>query len=111
MTQTHWVALDPKMIAAYPSRMEIESIYENASETASGQRIGVQAARIPAGGEYRGGILVTIKVPGPHTHTDRDGSVTATITLNPGEGLVIADWLREAFHAADRVGPELYPDT
>jgi len=90
--------------------MEPETHFEKSDVTLSGSRVGVRAAMFSVGGQPHGGVTLTIRVPGNFGGTGEDGSVTATLLLNPDEGLAVATWLREAFHAVDRLGPPLYPD-
>jgi hypothetical protein len=54
---------------------------------------------------------VSLHVPGRMVRVEADGSANATLLLNPDEGLAIAEWLKEAFHAIDRLGPPLYDNT
>jgi hypothetical protein len=88
--------------------MEPKTLLEMADDTKSGSRIGVRAAQFTVGGKPRGAVIMTIRVPGNFALTGDDDSVAASITLNPDEGLGIGDWLRQAFAAADQVGPGVY---
>jgi hypothetical protein len=90
--------------------MEPETRYEKSDQTLSGSRVGVRAALFSVDGKPHGGVTLTVRVPGDFAQTGTDGGVSATLLLNPDEGLAIADWLREAFHAVDREGPPLYRD-
>jgi hypothetical protein len=90
--------------------MEPQTLYEKADATRSGSRIGVRAARFIIGGSPRGGVALTLTVPSSSAQTFADDSVATSIMLNPDEGLAIAEWLREAFQAADPIGSPLYSD-
>lgn len=104
------VSVWPHLALVILRGMEAQTLFEKADATLSGSRIGVRAARFTVGGKPRGGVVLTLRVPGALAQTLPDGSVASSLTLNPDEGLGIAEWLREAFRAADPVGPALYDD-
>lgn len=96
--------------------MEPRTLFERQDVVASGSRIGIRAATFFVGGRPHGGVTISLLVPPEFGVVNPDGSVSATLLLNPDEGLAVAGWLREAFHAADPAGPPLYehegsPDT
>jgi hypothetical protein len=91
--------------------MEPKTVYEKADETASGGRIGVRAALFSVGGSPRGGVTLTVHVPAEFAKSFADGSVSATLMLNPDEGLGIGEWLREAFRAVDHLGPPMFGES
>lgn len=88
-------------------RVEPTTLMEQANETASGMRVGVRAATFDIGGDRRAAVTVTLVVPDGHFNLV-EGGVAATILLNPEEALGIAEWLREAFAAADSAAPPMY---
>jgi hypothetical protein len=88
-----------------------ETVFEKMDQVASGGRVAVRAAAFAVGGRARGGVTLSVVVPEGFGSAQSDGAVSATLLLNPDEGLAIADWLREAFHAVDTVGPGLYDST
>jgi hypothetical protein len=54
-------------------------------------------------------LAVTLSVVVPDGHFNAvDGRVAATLLLNPDEAVGIAEWLREAFRAADEAAPPMY---
>jgi hypothetical protein len=90
--------------------MEPKTVFEKADQTASGSRVGVRAALFSVGGRPHGGVTLTIHVPTQFANSFADGSVSATLMLNPDEGLAIGEWLREAFRAVDHLGPPMFTD-
>jgi hypothetical protein len=90
--------------------MEPKTLFEKQDGVLSGGRVGVRGAEFSVGGRPRGGVTLSVHVPRDFAQSHEDGSVSATLILNPDEGLGIAEWLREAFHAVDQVGPPLYDD-
>ena len=87
--------------------MEPTTLLEKADDTASGMRVGVRAATFDVGGERRAAVTVTLVVPDGHFNVV-EGGVAATILLNPDEAIGVAEWLREAFGAADSAAPPMY---
>lgn len=75
--------------------------------TMSGMRVGVRAATFDVGGEQRSAVTLTVVVPDGHFNAV-DGGVAATVLLNPDEAAGIAEWLRDAFLAADSAAPSMY---
>lgn len=88
--------------------MDPKTVFEKADQTASGSRVGVRAALFSVGGQPHGGVTLTIHVPKEFAQSFADGSMSATLMLNPDEGLAIGEWLREAFHSVDRLGPPIF---
>lgn len=90
--------------------MDPRTVFEKADKTASGSRVGVRAALFSVGGQGRGGVTLTVHVPAEFAQSFADGSMSATVMLNPDEGLAIGEWLREAFRAVDHLGPPMFTD-
>ncbi len=87
--------------------MEPRTHFEKWDSVLSGGIVKVRAAEFSVGGQPHGGVTLTVVTPGEFGQLNDDGSVSATLLLNPDEGLAVAEWLRQAFHAVDTVGPPL----
>jgi hypothetical protein len=66
--------------------MEPRTLFEGQDAVASGGRIGIRAAAYSVGGTPHGGVTISPVVPHEFGRVNADGSVSATLPLNPGEG-------------------------
>ena len=63
---------------------EPESLFEQMDQVASGGRVAVRAAAFAVGGGARGGVTLSIVVPEGFGSAQSDGTVSATLLLDPG---------------------------
>jgi hypothetical protein len=90
--------------------MEPRTLWERADQVASGSRIAVRAASFTVANVRRGGVTLTMRVPGESAQILPDQTVIATLLLDPTEAVGLADLLREASEEAYRAGPGLYSE-
>jgi hypothetical protein len=88
--------------------MESQTLSETTDQTASGSRLTVRAATFSIGGAQRGGVTLTIRVPGEFGHVLGDRSLVATLLLDPDEATGLGQLLHEAAERAAAIGPGLY---
>lgn len=84
------------------------TVWEQSDGVASGGGGVIRAASFPVGGDERGAVTFTVRVPDDFFAPIEGGGATATLLIAPDEARDFASWLEEAAAAADRVGPPLY---
>jgi hypothetical protein len=88
--------------------VEPQISWEKSDRLLSGSTLAVRAVGLPDEGQLRSAVAVSLYVPAGATQVAEDGSATVTLLLGPEEALGISAWLREAYQAAETLGPPLY---
>jgi hypothetical protein len=88
--------------------MEPTIVWEKSDRLLSGSSLVIRAVGLPAEGELRSAVALTLALPPGSVQVAEDGTVTVTLLATPEEALGASAWLREASTAAGEVGPPLF---
>lgn len=85
---------------------EPRTVWERSADgLASGMRLAVRGTGLRIGEDWKGGVMLTVRVPAGWHAGLPDGGEAATLLLDPAEARGLATWLQEAADAAEADGP------